>query len=235
MINNISVNAIITAAGSGSRMNIDKSKQFLQIGDMTVLERTIRKFICSKYIDDIYIVAKLEDFDFIKNEILKDIKNKKSIKLIKGGSSREESTFCGISAIKDKNSLVVCHDSARPFVRTNLIDRVIEETLIHDAVITAVKEIDSVKKIKNGFVSQTLDRSEIFRIQTPQAFRYDLLEESYRKYYNTNGLTDDSSYVEKNGHNIYVVEGSYENIKITTKNDLLFAKALAKEEDNENW
>ena len=70
MINNISVNAIITAAGSGSRMNIDKSKQFLQIGDMTVLERTIRKFICSKYIDDIYIIAKLEDFDFIKNEIL---------------------------------------------------------------------------------------------------------------------------------------------------------------------
>lgn len=235
MIENINVNAIITAAGSGSRMNLNKSKQFLKIGEMTVLERTVNKFISSKYIDNIYIIAKAEDFDFIEKEILKNIKNKKSIKLIEGGSSREESTFCGIKAINDKNSLVVCHDSARPFVSTSLIDEVIEKALIYGAVITAVKEIDSVKKISDGFVKETLDRSEIFRIQTPQAFRYALLEESYRKHYNTKGLTDDSSYIEKNGQSIYVVEGAYENIKITTKNDLIFAKALAKEEDNENW
>lgn len=235
MIENIRVNAIITAAGSGSRMNLNRSKQFLEIGGITVLERTVRKFTRSKYVDSIYIVAKLEDFDFIEKEILSEVKTDKSISLIEGGSSREESTFCGLNAIKDPDSFVICHDSARPFVKASLIDKVIEEVLVHEAVITAVKEIDSVKRITNNFVDKSLDRSHIYRIQTPQAFTYTLLVESYRKHYNTKGLTDDSSYVEKNGHSIYVVEGSYENIKITTQNDLLYAKALAKEEEYENW
>ena len=234
MIDKLEVYGIITAAGFGTRMKTDVSKQFLQIGKMTVLERTLRKFIGSKYIDEIIIVAREENFTFIKEEILAKYKSDK-ISLVKGGSSREESTLCGINSISNPNSIVITHDSARPFIKTDFIDKMIEEVRIKGAVISCVAEVDTIKEVIDNEVISTRDRTRLHRVQTPQGFTYGLIKQAMDKFKGVDGLTDDSSFVEKNGGRVFVLQGSYDNIKITNNEDLKLANILAKEEDDENW
>lgn len=235
MINKIVVNVIITAAGLGKRMKSNTNKQFLKIGKKIVLERTISKFLASKYVDNIYLVAKKEKFEFIKQEILSKLDNKKNISLVEGGETREESTLKGINAIDSTvESVILTHDGARPFVKTGLIDEIIENVLEKEAVICAVPEVDTVKVVKDQKVLNTLERKSIYRVQTPQAFKSSILIDAYDKYYGEEGITDDSSLVEMLGYSPYVILGSYENIKITNQEDIIISKALAQEEDNEN-
>lgn len=234
MIGKFEVYSLITAAGIGSRMKLDTNKQFLQIGTKTVLERTLEKFVNSTYIDQVLVVAREENFAYIREEIFSGLKTDKVLRLVQGGSSREESTFCGLKAIENRDSLVICHDAARPFVKTELIDQMIEEVVEKEALITAVAEVDTVKVVKDGRVRETLDRSLLYRVQTPQAFKYKLLRSAYDRHLGSPGLTDDASYVEKNGQKVFVLEGSYDNIKITNYEDLRLARIIAEEEDNAN-
>lgn len=234
MINNKEVNAIITAAGTGTRMKSSVSKQFMMLGKMTVLERTLSKFLKSQYVDRIYIVAKKENFDLIKGLINIDT-SKKDLYLVEGGSSREESTYKGICAIESgQNSILLTHDAARPFVTTRAIDEIISQALKSPALIYGVAEIDTVKLVSQARVQKTLDRSQVYRVQTPQCFEYSLLKRAYETSLNDKTMTDDSSYVEKLGQDVKILLGSYDNIKITTKEDLKLATLLAEEEDFEN-
>lgn len=234
MIKNKEVNAIITAAGTGTRMKSNTNKQFMMVGKMTVLERTISKFLKSQYVDNIYIVAKKGNFDLIRDLINID-KNKKNLYLVEGGSSREESTYKGISAIKSgQTSILLTHDAARPFVTTRAIDEIISQALRSPALIYGVPEVDTVKIVSQARVERTLDRSQVYRIQTPQCFDYSLIKKAYESALNDKTMTDDSSYVEKLGQDVKILLGSYDNIKITTKEDLRLATILAEEEDFED-
>ncbi len=229
------VNAIITAAGSGSRMGIGITKQFLKVGDMTILERTIRKIINSKYIDRIALVIRKDEEKDIC-ELIKSIDSKKTITLTFGGDSREESTFNGIKALDKNTDIVLMHDGARPFVKTELIDRMIETTDNHQAIICAVPAKDTIKVITHDMkVRSTPERSRLYMVQTPQIFDYKLILKAYESVnYASPKITDDASLVEAIGEEVYVHSGDYNNIKITTDEDLKLANILAQEEDNED-
>lgn len=235
MYKNKSVNAIITAAGSGTRMGTRITKQFLKVGKMTILERTIRKILKSKYIDNIVLVIKKDEEKDIC-ELINVINSNKTITLIYGGESREESTFNGIKAIDKNTDIVLMHDGARPFIKTELIDQMIEETDKHRAIICAVPAKDTIKIITNDMkVRSTPERSRLYMVQTPQIFDYTLILKAYESVnYNSSKITDDASLIEAIGEEVHVHPGDYNNIKITTDEDLKLANILAREEDDEN-
>lgn len=233
MIKDKKVYALVTAAGKGSRMGLKTNKQFLKIGKMTVLERTLKKVLSSSYIDKVLLILPKNKMAYASSLI--GGKDKDRLELIPGGASREESTYCGLKRLKGKKGLVLCHDGARPFVSTELIDQAIEKAYSQPGLITAVKEIDTVKRVKNGRVVRDLDRSELVRVQTPQVFDIEKIIEAYERAPLGEKFTDDSSYLTAMGENVLVLFGSYDNIKITTQEDLKVAELLAREEDSENW
>lgn len=230
-----SVNAIITAAGSGTRMGTQITKQFIKVGKMTILERTIRKILNSKYIDNIILVIKKDEEKEI-NGLINGLNINNTITLTYGGNSREESTFNGIKSLDKNTDIVLMHDGARPFIRTELLDRMIEATDEHRAIICAVPAKDTIKIITNDMkVKSTPERSRLYMVQTPQIFDYKLILKAYESVdYNSSRITDDASLIEAIGEEVYVYHGDYNNIKITTNEDLVLANILAQEEDDEN-
>ena len=212
------ISAIIVAAGSSNRMGLDTNKIFLDLCGQTVIERTISAFIDIPEINEIILVTRKEFFEDFKN-ILK--KFYLSIKLVEGGSSREESTF-------NNSDFVLCHDGARPLISKKTILNVINELDNYKAVITGVKSKDTIKVVSNEFeVISTPDRRSLYNIQTPQAFSKEVILEGYKKFFRDNSfVTDDSSIVENLNVKIKLVEGEYSNIKITTKEDIFYARVL---------
>ncbi len=226
MTNKISV--IITAAGSSSRMKSNINKLFLKVDENdTVIEKTLKAFIGFDNIVEIILVTKKEFFD-------KFLKIKKSlplnIKLVEGGNSREISTFNGLLAVCEQSQYVLCHDGARPLVSKDNILKVINELSNFDAVITAVKAKDTMKLVtEKNEVIKTLDRRFLYNVQTPQAFKKELILKAYKKYFeNSFFVTDDSSVVEDFTKVIKVVEGDYSNIKVTTQEDIVYIREILK-------
>ncbi len=235
MYNNKKVAAVITAAGSGSRMRQNITKQFIKLGVMTVLERTIRKVLKSKYIDEIVIVVKSDEKVEVEN-LVDSLKPCIEVKITLGGSSREESTLNGIKSLSIDTSIVVMHDGARPFIKTDIIDDMIKLNDKHAAIICAVPAVDTIKVITNdNKVESTPERSRLYMVQTPQVFDYDIIVKAYGLYTESNvKVTDDSSLVQMTGTDVFVFNGDYNNFKITTPEDLKLAELLAQEEDFEN-
>lgn len=226
MTNKISV--IITAAGSSSRMKSNINKLFLKVDENdTVIEKTLKAFIGFDNIVEIILVTKKEFFD-------KFLKIKKSlplnIKLVEGGNSREVSTFNGLLAVCEQSQYVLCHDGARPMVSKDNILKVINELSNFDAVITAVKAKDTMKLVtEKNEVIKTLDRRFLYNVQTPQAFKKELILKAYKKYFeNSFFVTDDSSVVKNFTKVIKVVEGDYSNIKVTTQEDIVYIREILK-------
>lgn len=222
------ISVIITAAGSSTRMNLTKNKLFLKIDEnFTVIEKTLSAFIGFKEIVEIILVTKKEffnKFSRIKNSFPIDIK------LVEGGNSREESTFNGLLAVSTDSTYVLCHDGARPLVSKKIILNIIDELSNYDAVITAVKSKDTVKLVsEKNEVIKTLDRRFLYNIQTPQAFKKDLIINAYERYFKDNFfVTDDSAIIENLNVVVKVIDGEYSNIKITTKEDLIFVEEFLK-------
>ena len=219
------ISAIIVAAGSSNRMGLDTNKIFLDLCGKAVIERTISAFIDIPEINEIILVTRKEFFEDFKN-ILK--KFYLSIKLVEGGSSREESTFNGLLEVSNNSDFVLCHDGARPLISKKTILNVINELDNYKAVITGVKSKDTIKVVSNEFeVISTPDRRSLYNIQTPQAFSKEVILEGYKKFFKDNRFaTDDSSIVENLNVKIKLVEGEYSNIKITTKEDIFYARVL---------
>lgn len=219
------ISVIIVAAGSSNRMGLRTNKIFLDLCGQSVIERAINSFVDIPEIFEIILVTKKEFFKDFKN-ILKNISL--NVKLVEGGSSREESTFNGLLNVSKDSNFVICHDGARPLVSKETILNVINELQNYKAVITGVKTKDTVKFISSNFeVISTPDRRLLYNIQTPQAFDKKLLLDSYKKFFEENNfVTDDSSIVEKLNVRIKLVEGEYSNIKITTIEDIIHAREL---------
>lgn len=233
------LSAIITSAGSGRRMNSDINKPFLNIDDKKIIERTLETVTSIEEFDEIILVIRKEDEDIVRS-ILKNPNFSKKVRYVFGSSTRELSTFEGLKALNKKSQLVLTHDGVRPFASRKLFYKTLEELKNYKAVITATKTKDTVKILDDNMVVDfTPNRAFVYNVQTPQAFDKATLFTMYEKYISSEfKITDDSQLFEFFDRQtpVKVVEGEYSNIKITTNEDILFARAYikSKEENEEN-
>ena len=214
---------VIVAAGSGSRMKRDINKQFIKLDGKEIIAYTIEKFYKSEDIDDIVIVIKEnEEKYFIENIINKY--GFDNIKLAYGGKERQDSVYNGIKKLNRNCEIVLIHDGARPFVNENIIKNSIKEAKENNAVVVGVPVKDTIKVVdSNGNIVDTPNRSLLWSVQTPQSFKYEIITKAYEYAYSNDYYgTDDAMLVEHIGYNVKMIEGSYDNIKITTEEDLHF-------------
>ncbi len=217
---------IIPAAGEGKRMKAGKNKQFITLQTIPIIIHTLKVFEQDPLCADIFLVInKAEEEDFKK--LIMEHKIKKIKKLVPGGSERQESVYCGLMAIEE-SEIVLVHDGARPFVQTQVIHTLFEAAKKYGAATVAVPVKDTIKQVSNEkMVMNTIDRSSLWSIQTPQAFHMELLKQAHDEAREQEFLgTDDASLVERLGKNVYIVDGDYKNIKLTTPEDLIFAEAI---------
>ena len=218
---------IILSGGRGKRMGADISKQFISINDKPMLYYTIKKFMDNKLIDEIILVLPKDEIDYCKTEVLE--KNGLEVdKIVEGGKERQDSVFNGLKAI-ERSDIVLIHDGARPFVTDRIIEEGINSAKKFKAAAPGVMPKDTIKiKDKDGLSKETLKREELVAVQTPQVFDYNLILECHEKVKENNiKVTDDTMVVEKFGHRVFLYDGEYTNIKITTPEDLILAKYLA--------
>lgn len=214
---------VIVAAGSGSRMKRDINKQFIKLDGKEIIAYTIEKFYKSEDIDDIVIVIKEnEEKYFIENIINKY--GFDNIKIAYGGKERQDSVYNGIKKLNNNCEIVLIHDGARPFVNENIIKNSIKEAKENNAVVVGVPVKDTIKVVdSNGNIVDTPNRSLLWSVQTPQSFKYEIITKAYEYAYSNEYYgTDDAMLVEHIGYNVKMIEGSYDNIKITTEEDLHF-------------
>lgn len=223
---------VIVAAGTGSRMNMGINKQFIKLEGKEIIAYTIEKFYNNSNIEDIVVVVKEDESEFFKKEIL-DKYNFKNVKIAYGGKERQDSVYNGLKLLDEKCDVVLIHDGARPFVSDKIIDKSIEEAKEHKAIVVGVPVKDTIKVIDNDKnIVDTPNRSVLWAVQTPQTFDYNILIDAYKdafknKFYGT----DDAMLVERIGYKVKMLEGSYNNIKITTKEDLNIGSQILRVQD----
>ncbi len=227
------VSVIIAAAGMSNRMGSKINKQFIAVGGKPILAHTIEKFERSRYIDEIILVAKEEEIEYCRKEIVKKYKFKKVTNIIRGGKERQDSVYNGILALNEKSDIVLVHDGARPFVKLENIEDGIKGVEKYGACVIGVPVTDTIKVVgEDNVISNTPRRELLWAAQTPQCFFKEILIKGYEKALSDGYLgTDDSSIVERVGYDVKMIMGSYENIKITTPEDIILAESLIKERD----
>ncbi len=213
------INAIIPAGGNSSRFG-NSNKLLEKISDKTVIEYTIEAFLKSN-VDEIIICANVS----IMDELNLLFANKPKIKIIEGGKTRQQSVFNGLKF--SECDYVLIHDAARPMITTELINQTIEMVKDVSALTVATKTIDTIKEVENGIIVRTVNRAKLYNTQTPQAFSYNLILSAHRQLVGHN-FTDDAGMLEELGERVFIVDGSYKNIKITTQSDIEIAKVYLK-------
>lgn len=217
---------IIPAAGVGKRMGAGKNKLFITLQETPILVHTLRVFENDEWCKAIILVINEDDRNEI-NDLLVQYPIKKMQAIVAGGKERQESVFLGLKAITNQVDIVLVHDGARPFVKEKYIHNLVVRAEDDGAAVLAVPVKDTIKRVKEGIVNETVDRSELWSIQTPQAFQFKILKEAHEKAIQSNYLgTDDASLLERQGQKVVIIEGHYDNIKMTTKEDLVFAEAI---------
>ena len=229
-MDNFKCAAIIVAAGKGKRMKSAKAKQFIEINGRTIIERTVDKFEKASIVDHIVIVSSLDSIEEIKNMVNLN-KWQKVIDVVEGGKERQNSVYNGLLAVKKDTDVVLIHDGVRPFIKEEEITKMAYEARDKKACALGAKVKDTIKVCSdNGKIEKTPDRSHLWAVQTPQAFDYGLIKKAYESLDEKDIVTDDASVAEKYGADVFVIEGGYDNIKITTPEDLYFAKAILEKE-----
>lgn len=220
---------VIVAAGKGTRVGGSVSKQFIEIYDRPVLYYTLTAFSNSNLISEIYLVLSKDDIDYCKNNILDKYKFNKRIVIVEGGKERQDSVYNGLKAI-EKCDVVLIHDGARPFVSEKIISKGIDNARQYGACACGVTPKDTIKiKDFSGYSIETPERNTLFAVQTPQCFQYNTIVECHEKIKELGlSVTDDTMVVEKFGHRVFLFEGDYKNIKITTPEDIILAEGILK-------
>ncbi|MGN0243090.1 MAG: 2-C-methyl-D-erythritol 4-phosphate cytidylyltransferase [Lachnospiraceae bacterium] len=217
--------AIVLAAGKGRRMQTETPKQFMDLCGKPVLYYSLDAFEHSK-VDEIVIVTGKEDVAYVETEIVNGYHLNKVVKIVPGGAQRYESVYQGLLASMDAD-IVLIHDGARPLIQPNQINDTIAVVQQYGACVIAVPSKDTVKIAdEDGFVAETPKRASVWNVQTPQAFYYRDLKRAYEKMLNDGDsmVTDDAMVMECYGaHRVKLVEGTYTNLKITTKEDMEIA------------
>lgn len=232
------VSVVIVSAGKGTRMknNNNISKQHIDIFGKSIIVRTIEKFFYLNSINEIILVINSDEEEYFNNKVLNLFGYSSKIKLVYGGKERFESVYLGLKKVSPESDIVLVHDGVRPFVTKDNIENIIYYSRKYGAATLAVKSKDTIKYVKDKKINGNIDREYSYMIQTPQGFKKDILLDSYNKFKNGEFgeeffPTDDSSLVNKNGMDVYVVEGDYNNIKITTISDIIVAEAISKMEE----
>lgn len=215
---------IIPAAGTGKRFLGKTPKQFIKIAGKELISYTLEKFNSFAKIDSIIIATQKIYFDSLIRIVFENNIGKVT-KIVEGGEMRMDSVYNALMNLScSKNDFIMIHDAVRPFVSDNLMKRLLDETKKHPCVIPGMLINDTVKRTDaKMIVKDTISRENLYRIQTPQIFRYDILAKSFEKAYRDNYIgTDEAAIVEYGGYKIKLIEGEDTNIKITTKEDLKF-------------
>ena len=239
MTNEKKISVIIAAAGSGSRFEQDNftSKQFLLLDEKPLLVHSLEKFVRIKNICEIIIVS--NDINLTSELLVKyDFSNKVKIKVVEGSKLRQDSVYNGFCKVDNSISLVVIHDVARPLFKIRDLEKCIEAALVSGAAILAVPVVDTIKCVKSDkdrlVVKNTLDRANLYLVQTPQVFSYRLLSNAYKMLNDPNQVvTDEASMVEIIGEEVELVFGNRTNIKITYPEDLKIAEAIEQKKSTE--
>lgn len=218
------ISAIILAGGKGKRMGGLVSKQYIEVKGKPILYYTLKRFIECKSIDSITLVLPEDEIEYCKKEILE----KYSLRvdnIVIGGKERQDSVYNGLKSIVN-TSIVLIHDGARPFVSNRIIEEGIELAKIHGASAPGVTPKDTIKiKNEEGFSIETPNRERLVSIQTPQVFKFNLILQCHEKIKKDNVIvTDDTMVAELYGNRVYLYDGDYTNIKVTTPEDLILAE-----------
>lgn len=214
--------AIILAAGNGTRMKADKSKLLLEINGKTVIERTVNTFSNIADIDDIIVVVRETDIPLYENVL-----SKYNISYCIGGSTRQESVSNAVETV-DNADMIIIHDGARPLVTENEISNTLRVAQEKGAAAVGVKVKDTIKVVdRNNKIINTPQRSSLIAIQTPQIFKFDKYVKAMKLAKEQNkDFTDDCKLLENAGEDVFVVDGEYTNIKITTPEDIPVAESI---------
>lgn len=207
------------------------SKQYLMLGDLPILSRTLLAIDACPEIEDTCLVVLESDMDHCREAVLKPIRLRAPVRLVAGGACRQESVYNGLSTLLHDDGIVLIHDGVRPFVPTEGIRRCIAAARIHGACVPGVPVSDTLKAVDaNGDIIRTVDRGSLWHAQTPQAFQSRLIRKAHETA-RQDGVTgtDDASLVERLGMKVHLVPGSIFNIKITTQEDLKMAETIAKD------
>ena len=219
--------AIVLAAGSGKRMEQDIPKQYMKLGDAPLMVHCLRTFQESKVTQIVLVVAP-GDVEKCRKEIIERYHIDKCIAIVEGGEERYNSVYAGLQAIND--GYVLIHDCARAFVSIDIIHRCMSAVALYESCVVGMPSKDTVKLTDaHRKVLDTPDRSNVWIVQTPQCFEYNLIRGAYDRIIENadTSITDDAMIVEKTtDHDVHMIEGSYMNIKVTTPEDVAFGEAI---------
>jgi 2-C-methyl-D-erythritol 4-phosphate cytidylyltransferase len=219
--------AIIAAAGSGTRLQAEKPKQFLEIAGKPLIFHTLDRFENCPSIDEIILVLSSNEIENFK-KLAENFNLKKLKQTIAGGKTRAESVYNGLQAVDEKCQTVAVHDGARPLVSIEEISRTIKKAKESGAACLTAKVTDTIKKIKGDKIIATIDREKLRRALTPQCFQIEILRKALATADLSEAVTDECFLVEKLGYEIAFIDGSARNIKITTREDFILAESLLK-------
>lgn len=227
--------AIVLAAGSGSRMHSNVKKQYMEINGKPLIYYALKAFEDS-FTDEVVLVVSPGDIDYCKREIVDKFGFTKVKSIVEGGAERYDSVRFGLHAISDDTDYVMIHDGARPFVTEDIMKRSVDAARENMACVVGMPVKDTIKVAdENGFAKETPDRKNLWMIQTPQTFEYSLIRKLYDKLEEDKeeikakgiNITDDAMVVETfSDVKVKLVEGSYNNIKVTTPEDIGIAQAI---------
>lgn len=226
--------AIIPAAGVGIRMGGGTPKQFLSLEGVPIFVHTLRKFVNADPIDEIFLALRAEDMDRVVTDIDRE-HFAKPVRLVAGGPTRQETVARALAEAPGGTEVVVVHDAVRPFIELEMIERVVDAARKDGAAILGIPSVDTVKQVERQKILGTIPRERIVLAQTPQAFRYKIIQEAFARAA-TDGFngTDEASLVERMGIQVTVLMGSDRNIKITKPSDLPLARLYIAQEQKQN-
>ncbi|MCR6543926.1 2-C-methyl-D-erythritol 4-phosphate cytidylyltransferase [Dehalobacterium formicoaceticum] len=224
------ITGVIPAAGRGSRMKKDVNKQFLMLKGKPVLVHTLEIFESCPFVREVILVASSGEEDYCRR-LIKEYGFSKIPRIMTGGEDRFHSVLNGLKGISPQSEIVAVHDGARPLLLRSDLEKIIKAVAADDApdgAILAVPVKETIKEVdEEEIVQGTLDRSKLWMAQTPQVFPKEILQFAYRKALEDNFRgTDDASLVERAGMRVKIIPGSYENIKITTPEDIDLAALI---------
>lgn len=229
----VKVAAIVLAAGKGTRMVLPEKKQFLSLAGIPVVGYALKVLAESPVVQDIVLVAGPGEEDFCRTEIVERLRIKKVSVVATGGAERQESVFNGLLALSADTGIVAIHDGVRPLLGTRELAAVVSAAAKYGAATLAVPLKETLKMADNsggGFVAKTLSRENLWLAQTPQAFHYALIVEAHQKALELGYTgTDDAGLVERLGRPVKIIFGAYDNLKITTPEDLKIISLLLKD------
>ena len=230
----MSVCAVVSAGGTGIRMGGTVPKQFLELNGKPILYYTLKTLQDCGIISELILVVPEKEYDNACTDWLG--KPEIVTKVVVGGKKRQDSVYNGFCELSQKTEIVLVHDGVRPFLSHQMIQKSVDAAREYGAAITAIPVNDTIKRVDDsGLVSQTVDREGLWRVQTPQVFRYELLQEAFKKANSEKFYgTDEGTLIEHLGKPVKVVEGSEQNIKITRPEDLRLSEIFISKAFPEN-